>query len=71
MLKAVHAQEDAQAVREKAAQVVEKLKTMKLAPAAGIVAAGVEETLSYYAMPSGHRRSIKINNPLERLMRKI
>jgi transposase-like protein len=62
MLKAVHAQEDAQAAREKAAQVVEKLKTMKLARAAEIVAAGVEETLSYYAMPSEHWRSIKTNN---------
>jgi putative transposase len=67
----VHAQEDAQAAREKAAQVVEKLKTMKLARAAEIVAAGVEETLSYYAMPSEHWRSIKTNNPLERLMREI
>jgi transposase-like protein len=71
MLKAVHAQEDAQAAREKAAQVVEKLKTMKLARAAEIVTAGVEETLSYYAMPSEHWRSIKTNNPLERLMREI
>ena len=71
MLKAVHAQEDAQAAREKAAQVVEKLKATKLARAAEIVAAGVEETLSYYAMPSEHWRSIKTNNPLERLMREI
>jgi putative transposase len=71
MLKAVHAQEDAQAAREKAAQVVEKLKAMKLARAAEIVAAGVEETFSYYAMPSEHWRSIKTNNPLERLMREI
>lgn len=71
MLKAVHAQEDAQAAREKAARVVEKLKAMKLARAAEIVAAGVEETLSYYAMPSEHWRSIKTNNPLERLMREI
>lgn len=31
MLKAVRAQEDAQAAREEAAQVVEKLKAMKLA----------------------------------------
>jgi putative transposase len=71
MLKAAHAQEDAQAAREKTAQVVEKLKTMKLARAAEIVAAGVEETLSYYPMPSEHWRSIKTNNPLERLMREI
>jgi transposase-like protein len=71
MLKAVHAQEDAAAAREKAAQIVEKLKAMKLARAAEIVAAGVEETLSYYAMPQEHWRCLRTNNPLERLMREI
>jgi len=71
MLKAVHAQEDAQAAREKAAQVVEKLKAMKLARAAEIVAAGVEETLSYYALPPEHWRCVKTNNPLERLTREV
>ena len=70
MMKAVHAQEDAQAAREKTAQVVEKLKTMKLARAAEIVAAGVEETLSYYAMPSecaigsSHRKGFHIGRRL-------
>jgi transposase-like protein len=44
---------------------------MKLAWAAEIVAAGVEATLTYYAMPSEHWRSIKTNNPLERLMREV
>ena len=71
MLKAIHAQEDAQAPREKAAQVVEKLRAMKLARAAEIVAAGVDETLSYYAMPPEHWRCIRTNNPLERLMREV
>lgn len=71
MLKAIHAQEDAQAAREKAAQVVEKLRAMKLARAAEIVAAGVDETLSYYAMPPEHWRCIRTNNPLERLMREV
>jgi putative transposase len=71
MLKAIHAQEDAQAAKEKAHLIVEKLRAMKLARAAEIVATGVEETLSYYAMPSEHWRSIKTNNPLERLMREI
>lgn len=71
MLKAVHAQEDAAAAREKAAQIVEKLKIMKLARAAEIVAASVEETLSYYAMPQEHWRCLRTNNPLERLMREI
>lgn len=71
MLKAIHAQEDAQAAGEKAQQVVEKLKAMKLARAAEIVAAGVEETLRYYALPPEHWRCVKTNNPLERLMREV
>jgi putative transposase len=71
MLKAIHAQEDAAAAKEKARHVVEKLRAMKLAKAAEIVAAGVDETLSYYAMPSEHWRCLRTNNPLERLMREI
>jgi transposase-like protein len=71
MLKAIHAQEDAEAAKGKARQVVEKLRGMRLAKAAEIVEAGIDETLSYYSMPSEHWRSIKTNNPLERLMREI
>ena len=71
MLKAIHAQEDAQAAREKARQVVEKLRAMKLAKAGEIVETGIEETLSYYTMPSEHWRCLRTNNPLERLMREI
>jgi len=44
---------------------------MRLAKAADIVEAGIDETLSYYSMPSEHWRSIKTNNPLERLIREI
>jgi len=71
MLKAIHAQEDAGAAREKATQIVAKLKGMKLGRAAEIVSAGVEETLSYYSFPSEHWRSLRTNNPMERLMREI
>jgi transposase-like protein len=71
MLKAIHAQEDAQAAREKARQVVEKLREMRLGKAAEIVANGIEETLSYYSMPPEHWRCLRTNNPLERLMREI
>jgi putative transposase len=71
MLKAIHAQEDARAAKEKARQVVEKLREMRLAKAAEIVDNGIEETLSYYVTPSEHWRSLRTNNPLERLMRKI
>ena len=71
MLKAIHAQEDRDAAREKIKAVVEKLKMMKLTNAAKTVETGAEETLSFYDFPSQHWRSLRTNNPLERLMREI
>ena len=71
MLKAIHAQEDAEAAKQKARLVVEKLRAMKLAKAAEIVENGIDETLSYYSLPPEHWRCLKTNNPLERLMREI
>jgi len=71
MLKAIHAQEDAAAAKQKARLVVEKLRTMKLAKAAEIVENGIDETLSYYSLPPEHWRCLRTNNPLERLMREI
>jgi putative transposase len=71
MLKAIHAQEDRQAARRKAEDVVEKLEAMRLGKAAQIVREGVEETLSYMAFPTEHWRQIRTNNPLERIMREI
>jgi len=71
MLKAIHAQEDRVAAEEKVAAVVKKLNELKLTQAAGIVEQGAAETLSYYAFPSQHWRSLRTNNPLERLMREI
>jgi len=71
MLKAIHAQEDREAAEEKVAAVVKKLKKMKLAQAASLVESGATETLSYYGFPSQHWRSLRTNNPLERLMREI
>jgi transposase-like protein len=71
MLKAIHAQEDKEAARQKAAEVVKKLQGMRLDKAAKIVAGGCDETLSYYAFPSTHWRHIRTNNPLERLNREI
>jgi transposase-like protein len=71
MLKAIHAQEDRQTAREKAAAVAAKLDGMKLARAAAIVREGCEETFSYYAFPPEHWRSLRTNNPLERLNREI
>jgi putative transposase len=71
MLKAIHAQEDLEAAREKAAAVVAKLREMKLKAAAEIVASGVEETLSYMSYPREHWRNLRTNNPLERVIREI
>jgi transposase-like protein len=71
MLKAIHAQEDRPAAQRKAADVVAKLRAMKLAKAAGVVEEGVGETLSYMAYPREHWTRIRTNNPLERIMREI
>ena len=71
MLKAIHAQEDQAAARYKAEQVTTKLKEMKLANAADLVRAGIEETLFYYAFPREHWRSLRTNNPLERILREV
>ena len=71
MLKAIHAQEDAEAARIKAQAVVEKLETMKLSKAAEKVREGVDETLSYYDFPREHHRHIYTNNPLEAIMKQI
>jgi transposase-like protein len=69
MLKAIHAQEDRAAARQKAEQVAVKLKDMKLADAAALVVAGIEEKLFYYAFPREHWRCLRTNNPPERVLR--
>jgi len=71
MLKAIHASEDLVAAREKARQVVEKLRALRLSKAAELAAASFEETLSYYNFPEEHWRRIRTNNPLERILREI
>lgn len=71
MLKAIHAQEDLEAAKSKAADVVSKLKAMKLPKAAQMVEDGIEETLHYMNFPREHWRSLRTNNPLERLIREV
>ena len=51
MLKAIHAGEDIAAARQKAVQVIEKLRGLRLTTAAQLVEGAVEETLAYYAFP--------------------
>jgi putative transposase len=69
MRKAIHAQEDRAAARQKAEQVAVKLKEMELA--AALVVAGIEEALYYYGFPREHWRCLRTNNPLERLLREV
>jgi putative transposase len=71
MLKAIHAGEDIAAARQKAVQVMEKLRGLRLTRAAELVETAVEETLAYYAFPEEHCRRNRTNNPLERILREI
>jgi putative transposase len=71
MLKAIHAAEDVIAAREKARQVVAKLRDQRLTRAAELVETSIEETLGYYLFPEEHWRRIRTNNPLERILREI
>jgi transposase-like protein len=71
MLKAIHAAEDVQAAREKARQVIAKLREQRLTKAAELVESGIEETFAYYRFPEEHWRRIRTNNPLERILREI
>jgi putative transposase len=71
MLKAIHAQEDREAARAKARDVVAKLREMKLPAAAKKVEDSVDETLEYMAFPREHWRKIRSNNAIERLNREI
>jgi putative transposase len=67
LLKAVHAQEDREAAREKIEAVVAKLEARRLKQAAELVRSGTIETLSYMSFPREHWIRIRTNNPLERL----
>ncbi len=71
MLKAIHAQEDLATARQKAQQVVVKLREMRLGKAAEVVEQGIEESLSYMAFPREHWRCLRTNNPMERLNREV
>ena len=71
MLKAIHAQENHEAVVQKAKAVADRLKELKLSGAAEIVENGVDETLAYMYFPSRHRLRIRTNNTIERVNREI
>ena len=71
MLKAIHAQENKKAAREKAKAVAADLRAMKLSEAAKKVESGIEETLTYCEFPMEHWTKIRTNNAIERLNREI
>ena len=71
MLKAIHAQEDKEAAFQKAAAVVEKLRSMCLSKAAQKLESGIAETLTYMRFPMEHWTRIRTNNTLERLNKEI
>ena len=57
MLKAIYAQEDKEAAQQKAVQVCEKLKAMKLQRAAELVEQHSIETFTFYEFPRTHSKS--------------
>jgi len=71
MLKAIHAQENKEAAKQKAAAVAEKLREMKLREAAKKIDDGIVETLTYMDFPYAHWSKIRSNNVIERLNREI
>ena len=71
MLKAIHAQEDKTAAREKAKAVEVKLRSMHLSKAADKVRDSIEETLTFMGFPEEHWMRIRTNNTLERINREI
>ena len=60
-----------EAARQKAKQVVEELRTVKLKEAAKKLEDGIEETLTYMNFPYEHWNRIRTNNTIERLNREI
>ena len=71
MLKAIHAQENKAATKEKAKSVIFRLREMKLNKAADKLENGLEETLTYMDFPSEHWLRIRTNNVIERVNREI
>ena len=62
MLKAIHAQEDKEAARQKVALVVRKLQVMKLERIVNFIKNSVEETLTYMDFPYEHWSRLRTNN---------
>ena len=72
-MKAMHAQEDKEAVLKKAADVCEKLEDpgLKLPQVADRVRERLEEVFGYMAFPSEHWKRIRSNSLLERAYKEV
>jgi transposase-like protein len=71
MLKAIHAQENREAAKEKAEKLAANLVDMRLRAAAQTLREGIDESLTYMDFPREHWIRIRTNNALERLNREI
>ena len=71
MLRAIFAQEDGNACRRKAAEIVGKLHETKLKSAAKVLENGIEEALTYTRFPHEHWLKIRSSNGLGRMNREI
>lgn len=69
MLKAIHAQENKAAAKEKGKSVISRLREMKFNKAADKLENGLEEPLTYMEFPSEHWLRIRTNNVIERVNR--
>jgi transposase-like protein len=66
LLKAIHAQEDLDAARRKAGEVVARLHSLRLRKAAELVETAIPETLAYYAFPEEHWRRIRTTEEIDK-----
>ena len=71
MLKAIHAQENLKAAREKAEAAIAEPRRRKMTRPAKPVEERIAETLTHYAFPDSHWIKIRTDNPLERIMKEI
>jgi len=69
-MRAVYAQEDVEEAVKKADRFVQRFEK-NFPDAVRIFVNGLMDTLTYYEFPETHWRSIRTNNPLERLLREV
>lgn len=71
MLKAIQSQESRLSSLSKTLDMAKKFRDMKLAKIAEFILSSVLETLTYFSFPASHRKRIRTNNGMERMMKEI